>query len=65
MLYRIEAEARDMTVADRHAHRQHHAVPALQAIKAWLDDLRPQILGNSGTANAIDYVLHRREALAR
>ncbi len=65
VLYRIEAEARAMTVADRHGHRQRHAVPALQAIKAWLDDLRPQILGNSGTAHAIDYTLRRWEALAR
>ena len=65
VLYRIEAQAKAMTAEDRLAHRQQHAVPALTAIKAWLDALRPQILGNSGTANAIDYTLRRWPALAR
>ncbi len=65
VLYLIEAEAKAMTVEGRHAHRQRHAVPALQAIKTWLDELRPQIVGNSGTANAIDYTLRRWHALAR
>ena len=65
VLHRIEAQANDMTREARHAHRQQHAVPAPQAIKAWLDDLRPQILGNSGTAKAIDYTLRRWNALAR
>jgi transposase len=64
-LYRIEAEAKAMTAEDRLVHRQQHAVPALNAIKAWLDDLRPQVAGNSGTANAIDYTLRRWPALAR
>jgi transposase len=65
VLYRIEAEAKAMTVADRHAHRQQHAVPALLSIKTWLDELRPQVAGHSGTANAIDYTLRRWPALVR
>jgi transposase len=65
VLYRIEAQAMSMTIDDRHTHRQKHAVPALHAIKAWLDELRPQVAGNSGTANAIDYTLRRWPALAR
>jgi transposase len=65
VLYRIEAEAKAMTVADRHTHRQQHAVPVLRAIKTWLDDLRPQVADNSGTAKAIDYTLRRWPALAR
>ncbi len=64
-LYRIEAQAKDMTVEERLAHRQRYAVPTLNAIKAWLDALRPTILGNSGTANAIDYTLRRWPALIR
>jgi transposase len=63
VLYRIEAQA--MTVEERLAHRQRHAVPALSALKAWLDKLRPTILGNSGTANAIDYTLRRWPSLIR
>ena len=65
VLYRIEAEAKALTIDDRYDYRQRHAVPALRAIKAWLDDLRPQVAGNSGTANAIDYTLRRWPALAR
>lgn len=65
VLYRIEAQAKDMTADERLAHRQRYAVPALDAIKAWLDALRPTILGNSGTANAIDYTLRRWPALIR
>lgn len=65
VLYRIEAEAKDMTTDERHVHRQHHAVPALRQIRAWLDELRPKIAGNSGTARAIDYTLRRWPALAR
>jgi transposase/uncharacterized small protein (DUF1192 family) len=65
VLYRIEAEAKAMPVDDRHAHRQQHAMPVLQSIKTWLDELRPQVAGNSGTANAIDYTLRRWPALVR
>ncbi len=65
VLYRIEAQARTMSVAKRLAHRQQHTLPALRAIKTWLDELRPQILGNSGTAKAIDYTLRRWPALIR
>lgn len=65
VLYRIEAEARGMAVEDRRTHRERHAVPALNAIKAWLDALRPTILGSSGTARAIDYTLRRWPALVR
>lgn len=64
-LYRIEAEAKDMASETRHAHRQQHAVPHLHALKAWLDELRPQVAGNSGTAKAMDYTLRRWDALAR
>jgi transposase len=65
VLYRIEAQAKAMTAEDRLAYRQQHAVPTLNAIKAWLDQLRPRILGNSGTANAIDYTLRCGPALIR
>jgi transposase len=64
VLYRIEAEAKSMSIRDRHIHRQQHAVPVLQAIRTWLDELRPQVAGNSGTANAMDYTLRRWPALA-
>jgi transposase len=65
VLYRIEAQARDMTVDERHAWRQAHAVPALAGLKAWLEALQPKVLGNSGTARALAYTLRRWDALAR
>lgn len=65
LLYRIEAQAKDMAAEERLAHRQRYTVPALATIKGWLDVLRPTILGNSGTAKAIDYTLRRWPALIR
>ena len=65
VLYHIEAQAKTMTIQARLAYRQHHAVPALNTLKAWLDELRPKMLGNSGTAHAIDYTLRRWPALIR
>lgn len=64
-LYRLEAQAKDLTGEARRAYRQHHAVPVLATMKVWLTTLRPQILGQSGTARAIDYTLRRWEALVR
>lgn len=64
-LYRVDADAEAMTAEARHAHRQQHALPQLRSLKTWLDTLRPQVAGNSGTARAMDYTLRRWDALAR
>lgn len=64
-LYQIEAKARDLDDAARHAYRQCHAAPLVHGLKTWLDTIRPTVVGNSGTANAIDYTLKRWPALAR
>jgi len=64
-LYQIEAKARDLDAAARHAFRQQHAAPLVHDLKTWLDTIRPTVAGNSGTANAIDYTLKRWPALAR
>lgn len=64
-LYRIEDQAKAMTAQQRHAHRQAHAVPALETLKAWLDQLQSTVMGNSGTARALTYTLRRWDALAR
>jgi hypothetical protein len=37
----------------------------LEAMKTWLTTVRGQILGQSGTARAIDYTLRRWDALVR
>jgi transposase len=64
-LYRIEAQADGLDAASRHAYRQQHARPRVQALKHWFDTLRPQVLGASGTLAAIDYTLRRWAALTR
>lgn len=65
VLYRIEREAQDFDAAARHAYRQQHARPAVQAIQDWLRELHPKVLGSSGTARAIEYCLKRWSALVR
>jgi len=40
-------------------------VPVLCPIKAWLNALRPEVTGNSGTPNAIDHILRHWPALSR
>jgi transposase len=64
-LYRVEADARGLDPPQRYAHRQQHSLPILHAYKAWIDDLRPTVVGNSGLAKALDYSIKRWPALAR
>lgn len=64
-LYAIEQTAKDFDARARYDYRQQHAKPKLDALHAWLLDLRPKILGASGTLSAIDYTLRRWAALVR
>lgn len=64
-LYGIESEASGFDVAARHAHRNQHARPRIAELKAWLDRIRPNVLGASGTLAAIEYTLRRWSALTR
>ena len=65
VLYHIEAQAESMDAQARQAHRQHYAVPVLDAFKTWLVEQRKTTVGNSKTANAMDYTLKRWPALTR
>ena len=65
VLYAIEAELHDLDASARGAARQARLAPPLAAFKAWLDDLAPKVLGNSGLARAIAYTQRRWSALAR
>jgi transposase len=64
-LYGVEQMARELDAQARHAYRQQQAKPKLAEFKAWLDALRPKVLGASGTLTAIDYILRRWAALTR
>lgn len=64
-LYRIEAEARAMEVAQRLAHRQQHAVPLWDELHAWMQAERSRVPDGGVTAAALDYSLRRWTALGR
>lgn len=64
-LYHIEAKLRDLDDTERGRRRQELAIPVLDALKAWLDDLAPKVLGSTGLHKAVIYTLKRWDALAR
>lgn len=64
-LYAIEAPLRDRDAATRQRERQRLLAPKLGALKSWLDDTHPKVMGNSGLARAIEYTLKRWPALVR
>jgi len=55
-LYRVEKQARTLTPEDRYGHRQRHARPILDALRAWLDDALPQVPPTSATGKALNYL---------
>jgi transposase len=65
LLYAIEAEGREMTVAERQRLRAEKSLPVLANVHDWLQQTRLRIAPNSTTAKAIDYSLKRWEALTR
>ncbi|HZX72316.1 MAG TPA: IS66 family transposase [Rhodanobacter sp.] len=64
-LYVLEAQWRALDPLARGERRQHELRPKIDALKHWLDDLQPKVLGNSGLAHAVNYTLKRWTALAR
>jgi hypothetical protein len=54
-----------MEAPARQAYRQQHALPVLQAFKAWLIEQRQTTVNNSKTAQAMDHTLKRWDALVR
>jgi transposase len=64
-LYAIEATLRGLDPYDRGLERQRRLVPKLDALKRWLDELQPKVLGNTGLDKAVNYTLKRWSALAR
>ncbi len=64
-LYRIEKQARDLTPEDRHRHRQGHARPILDKLRAWLDDTVAQVPPASATGKALNYLNNEWDKLIR
>jgi transposase len=64
-LYAIEAQGKDMKIAERTRLRQTQAAPLLQSMHDWLRRTRATVANGGGTAKAIDYSLKRWPALIR
>jgi len=64
-LYAIEATLRELDPQARGRERQRLLIPKLDALKRWLDELQPKVLGNTGLDKAVNYTLKRWSALAR
>ena len=54
-----------MTREDRLAHRQRHAAPLWEELRAWMQMERTRVPDGGGIANALDYSLKRWQALGR
>jgi len=64
-LYRVEKQAHNLAPEKRHAHRQRHARPILDAMRAWLDQSLPQVPPTSATGKALHYLHHEWPRLIR
>lgn len=64
-LYRIEAEARTFSAADRLAHRQQFAKPLWDDLHQWMQAERARVPEGSAIAAAVDYSLKRWGPLGR
>src|SRR5262245_81468 len=62
-LYAVEHEAKDLDAAARRALRQQKSKPLLEALKAWLDRQRTQVVPKTPIADAINYALNQWSAL--
>jgi len=64
-LYDVERDAQDLKPEARQRIRQERAQPIADALRSWMIAHRTKIPDGSATAKALDYSLHRWEALAR
>ena len=64
-LYRVEQQSRTLTPQERHAHRQQHACPSLNELRAWLDEALPQVPPKSATGKALNYLNNEWDKLIR
>ena len=64
-LYRVEADARDLSAEQRLAMRQLRSAPLCEELHLWLKLERSRVPDGSAIAKAIDYSLNRWVALTR
>ena len=64
-LYRVEKQTRKLSPEIRHAHRQRQAKPVLDEMRAWLDQVLPQVPPTSATGKALHYLHNEWPKLVR
>ena len=64
-LYRIERQARKLSVQDRYARRQKRSKPIMGEIRKWLDEALPQVAPSSAAGQALSYLHNEWEHLIR
>jgi len=65
VLYAIEAEGKDQSIAERQRLRSDKNLPALKSLYAWLLTTRSQTANGGSAAKALDYSLKRWPSLSR
>jgi transposase len=64
-LYRVEKQARRLSVEERYTRRQQQARPVLDELRGWLDDSLPLVPPTSATGKAMHYLRREWEKLIR
>lgn len=64
-LYGIERHISDEPPDKKYLIRQNQSIPILKEIKAWLDDMHPEVLPRSLLGKAINYALAQWHAVSR
>lgn len=64
-LYKLEKQLKAVSDEERHRQRQAQAVPILDKIHAWLENLHPQVPPKSALGKALHYLHHQWERLIR
>jgi transposase len=64
-LYRIEKQTRKLDPEERHEQRQRLALPILDEIRSWLDQVLPQVPPTSATGKALHYMHNEWSKLIR
>jgi len=64
-LYLLERELAELSDAERRAQRRLRALPLLEELKTWLDELAPTVVPKTELATAVGYALNQWEAFIR
>jgi len=64
-LYRVEKQARGLSVQARYDHRQQHAKPILEKLRTWLDETLAKVPPATTTGKALNYMNNEWRKLIR